>query len=422
MMLNQLPGAKQIFTNFLALFSGMGLARLLTAVALILLARQVGPYSYGHYVACFSLAKLTSVGFAWGLDGWLLWSGGRSKDLGTVALNSGVAIVWKLILSVAWFPLLYFLAGWLNPEVFPLPVLLVSGLIVWADDLTNTAWSVFKSTFHNDITFKVITSVQLLLVLATIGLILLDTERLLDFLWARVAVTGFGCGLALYLLRRTIGLDFHVGQMKPIFLGAMPFAGSMILALIYERADVTIIGQFLGTREAGLYGPASTMTASLFLIPSSAYAVMVPVLTRSFSTDMDLFRRMLRLFTLVNVALGTVMAAGLFLTAEWIVNTLYGYEYAESGQVLAILSLVLGLRCITFALGAAVVATGFHGHRLRVQAVAAFLNVALNLLIVTRWGIEGVAWVYVFTEFVLMVGYWRLLIPASATPTGSDSR
>jgi O-antigen/teichoic acid export membrane protein len=199
--------------------------------------------------------------------------------------------------------------------------------------------------------------------------------------------------------------------MLPIFRGAMPFTASLVFSLIYERADVTIIGQFLGTEQAGLYGPAATLVTTLFLIPASAYAVMVPVFTRAHAIQAAQFATTLRLFLAVNTALGICLAAGLAFSAGWIMQQLYGDQYAESGAVLAILSLVLGLRCVTFALGAAVVGAGLQTRRLKAQALAAALNVVINLIIVGAWGIRGVAWVYVFTEFVLLIGYWLALAP-----------
>ena len=411
MALGQLPTRRRVLTSFATLLSGMGLARLLTAISLILVARQVGPSSYGQYVACFSLAKLTSVAFSWGLDGWLLWRGGSATDRRMIAVQSGAALTWKLILGGIWFVSLYLLAGWLNPKVFPLSVLLISGLIVWVDDLTSTVWSAFKSTLQNDVTFKIITSVQLLMVLATAALILADTQTLITFLWARLIIAAIGCIAAVYLLRHNIGIGFIPSTMLPIFRGAMPFAASLVLSLIYERADVTIIGQFLGTEQAGLYGPAATLVTTLFLIPASAYAVMVPVFTRAHAIQAAQFATTLRLFLAVNTALGICLAAGLAFSAGWIMQQLYGDQYAESGAVLAILSLVLGLRCVTFALGAAVVGAGLQTRRLKAQALAAALNVVINLIIVGAWGIRGVAWVYVFTEFVLLIGYWLALAP-----------
>lgn len=411
-MLTQLPNYKQILTNFATLLSGMGLARVMTSISLILVARQVGPGSYGQFVACFSLAKITSVLFSWGLDGWLLWKGGQSESRSVIALNSGVALAWKTGLGVLWFGLLFIMARWLNPKVFPLDILLITGLIVWADDLTNTVWGVFKSTLKNDVTFRIITLVQLLLVIVTVALVFWGIDQLVTFLWSRVIVAGLGCVWAISLLRHDFGLRFELRSMTPTLAASTPFAASLILALIYERADIIIIGQFLGQEEAGLYAPASTIVSSLLLIPASAYAVMVPVLTRA-NQDQATRRTegLFQTFLLVNSLLGIALALGLAFSAHWIIQILYGASFAAAGDVLAILAFVLGLRCATFAVAAALVASGRQKYRLNAQFVAATVNVLANLLIVSRWGIVGVAWVYVTTEMLLLIGYWIALRP-----------
>ncbi|MGE5602357.1 MAG: oligosaccharide flippase family protein, partial [Nitrososphaerales archaeon] len=406
---NPLPTRKQILGNFASLVSGMGLARLMTALALILVARQVGPSSYGQYLACLSLAKLTSVAFSWGLDGWLLWRGGSATNHRTIAVQSGVALAWKLMLGCVWFLGLYAASHWLNPETFPPAVLLTTALIVWTDDLTNTVWSVFKSTLQNDVTFKIITSVQFVLVLVTVALMLAHAQSLITFLWARLIVSALGCLFAVYILRRNIGIGLDAASMWPIFRAATPFAISLVLALIYERADITLVAQFLGAKEAGIYGPASTIVTTLFLVPAAAYAVMVPVFTRAHALGGTDFLRTLRLFVLVNAALGLCFTVGLALSSNLIIHVVYGERFAAAGPILAILSLVLGIRCVTFALGAAVVGTGRQTQRLYVQVLAAALSVFIDLAIVRLWGIQGVAWVYVFTELVVLVGYWMVL-------------
>jgi O-antigen/teichoic acid export membrane protein len=406
-----LPGRRQILSNFASLVSGMGLARIMTAGALILLARQVGPSAYGQYIACFSLAKLTSVAFSWGLDGWLLWRGSSATESRDIATQSGNALAWKLGLGCLWFGSLYLASRVLNPEIFPPAVLLTTALFVWTDDLTNTVWTVFKSTLQNDVTLRLIVPIQLGLVLVTIALILANVQYLLPFLGARLVVSAFGCVIAVFLLRRKFGTGFEPSSMLPNFRAATPFALSLVLALIYERVDVTIVAQFLGSTQAGIYGPASTITTTLFLIPLAAYSVMVPVFTRAHGADQAAFVQALRLFIVVNTAMGLALAATLALLADWIVRVLYGPQYAGAGPILVILSLVLALRCVTFALAAAVVATGRQTRRLYVQAVAAGLSVFVNLAVVTTLGLTGVAWVYVLTEAVILVGYWLVLGP-----------
>jgi O-antigen/teichoic acid export membrane protein len=137
---------------------------------------------------------------------------------------------------------------------------------------------------------------------------------------------------------------------------------------------------------------------------------MVPVFTRSHAAGAA-FGRTLWRFVALNTAMGIALAGSLAFLADWIVQRLYGEPYSGAGPILAILSLVLGLRCVTFALAAAVVGTGQQTRRLSAQAIAAGLSIFVNLGIVTLtgWGIRGVAWVYVLTEFVLLVGYWLAL-------------
>ena len=91
-------------------------------------------------------------------------------------------------------------------------------------------------------------------------------------------------------------------------------------------------------------------------------------------------------------------------------NLLYGAPYQGSGAVLAVLSGVLVLRCPSTALAAALVAVGWQTWRVGAQAVAAILNVVLNLLIVHQFGVMGVAKVYVFTEAILFLGLLSLFI------------
>ncbi|MCU0507123.1 MAG: oligosaccharide flippase family protein [Anaerolineae bacterium] len=408
MALGALPSRKQILANFAALVSGMGFARLMTAVALILLARQVGPSAYGQYLACFSLARLTSVAFSWGLDSWILWRGSNASK-SELAVQSGNTLTWKLSLGFLWLGGLYLASRVLNPEVFPPVVLMTTALFVWTDDMTNTAWSVFKSTLRNDVTLKLIAPIQLGLVLVTLALIYAGAQYLLPFLWGRLAVSALGCLVGIALLRRNFGLGFERTAMAPMLRAAAPFAVSLMLALIYERVDVTIVAQFLGAEQAGIYGPASTITTTLFLVPLAAYSVMVPVFTRAYAADDRSFAQTLRLFVVANTVMGAVLAGALALSASWVVARLYGAQYVASGPLLAILSLVLGLRCVTFALAAAVVATGRQTRRLYVQGVAAALSVFVNLAIVNAFGVRGVAWVYVFTEAVILVGYWLAL-------------
>jgi O-antigen/teichoic acid export membrane protein len=82
-----------------------------------------------------------------------------------------------------------------------------------------------------------------------------------------------------------------------------------------------------------------------------------------------------------------------------------GEAYSTTGELLAILSPILFLKTVSFAAAAFLVAVDWQSHRLIPQAISAAVNIVLNLLVIQTLGIQGVAYVYVISEAVLLIGY-----------------
>jgi O-antigen/teichoic acid export membrane protein len=193
--------------------------------------------------------------------------------------------------------------------------------------------------------------------------------------------------------------------MRPVLRSTAVFGVSEGLAIIYERADVAIIGYWLGKTAAGLYAPAVSLMTTLFLIPQAIYEVMLPVTSETYARNPLLIRRQAYRIILLSTALGIGMGLGLAVIARPLVWLVYGREYAISGELLTILSAILVLKSVSFAVAAVLTAVGWQNRRVIVQAVAAALNIGLNMALIQTVGLPGVAYVYVLTEAVLMVGY-----------------
>ncbi len=74
------------------------------------------------------------------------------------------------------------------------------------------------------------------------------------------------------------------------------------------------------------------------------------------------------------------------------------------------LSVVILFHSVSYGLGAILVATNQQAPRSAVQFVSVIINIVLNLLIIDRFGIYGVAVVYTITEIVLICGYGWLVL------------
>jgi O-antigen/teichoic acid export membrane protein len=62
----------KIFGSIATLFSGSVVAQGMTALALLLTARQLKVDAYGQYTACITITSMLSILFSLGLDVWLL--------------------------------------------------------------------------------------------------------------------------------------------------------------------------------------------------------------------------------------------------------------------------------------------------------------------------------------------------------------
>src|SRR5262245_34761590 len=118
--------------------------RLLRAVALILIARQVGPSAFGQYTASLALTTILAVGFALGLDVWLVRNGNRSGERGHLAQHASTSLLIRAGLGLVWLAGLALLAPWLDPNAYPPDLFLLVALAVWLEEIANLVWGTFK--------------------------------------------------------------------------------------------------------------------------------------------------------------------------------------------------------------------------------------------------------------------------------------
>lgn len=398
-------GRRRFALNYGALFTGVAIARVLAGVALILIARQVGAAQFGQFTASLALTKITSVAFTLGLEGWLLGNGFREGDRRLLAQRSTSTLIITAGLGLVWLTIYLFFTRWLNPDIFPYPVVLLCALSVWFEEILNVVATTFKTALNNHITFFIITGSQFLL----IALILIQAasgqNQLLPFIQFRVLGMAISALAAIWLMGRLISFQVVTTDVISTLKVAPPFALSLTLNLLYERVDVVIVGAWLGKEQAGLYTPATTILIALFLIPGTLYSILSPIYSQLSVRSIAQLKRFFYRTLLGSLGLGLGLMASLYLAASHLVLWLYGAEYQGAGVLLAILSGVLFFRSLTFPLAAFLVAVRWQTKRLLPQALSASINILLNLIVVRTRGVQGVAWVYVISEAILMVGH-----------------
>ncbi len=399
---------RTIFESVATLFSGSVVAQGMTALALLLTARQLGADKYGQYAACVALSGMTAIVFSLGLDIWLLREGGRSPK--QLVQNAGSVLGIKALIGLVWMLGFGIIAPFLKQETYPVILIRWSLVLIWLDALLATTLTTFKATLRNRVPAALEASADILWCGATVGLIGLGVNKPETYLMVRVFISAAALLAGLWLLNRMIGLLFEVKVAWQALRSVFPFAAAEFLSIVTMRADVVIIGIFLGKTATGLYSPAVGLINMAFLAPMAVHLVLVPVLSDLYQNHPQQARKTAKRMIYLLLVMGALLSAG-FAVGAPLVTVLLGDSYQGSIGILRILSLVLLLKCGSFGMATVLVAIDQQAKRAMILSIAAAVNILGNLSVVNWFGIRGVAGMYVVTEIVLLVGYtwiaWR---------------
>lgn len=397
-----------VIGNVVSLTLGSITSQTLMAVAVLLTARQLGAAEFGVYSAGFASAGLTSILFNLGLDTWLLRSAARDAASVKPLLSNAVAV--KLLVGLPWLIGIVVLLPWLNPETFRAQLVLFSALAVWMEGLLMLGLAVFKASLQNRVTASLLIGARGGVLLFTVLLMAAHSRQALHYAEARLLVSVVILLVTLLLLPTRPGKSTWTA-LKQTAQVSLPFALSDLFTSIYVQADTTIAAIALTKEAVGFYAPSESLINALFAIPNAGYSVMVPVLVRLVETGRRSLNRVMTLTIAGFAAMGLVLWVGTWYISSALPIWILGNSFRESGPLLTILSPIIFLKSCSFAAAAILVAVGWQQRRMYVQAVSAIANVALNLAVIYRFGITGVAVVYVISEVLLTVGYmgWVVL-------------
>jgi O-antigen/teichoic acid export membrane protein len=190
-------------------------------------------------------------------------------------------------------------------------------------------------------------------------------------------------------------LDWN--KMKGIWKMTWPMGVFLLMFATYDRAiDALLIQNYLGAVQVAWYGLAYKIYGALL---QPAYFYVNSIFPMMSSKDVP--KR--RLFT-ISAGLMLVAAAALvivvYFTAPLMVEILAGSQFGPSVMVLRILIIAALFSYMGHLLGFTLISQGGQAEMLKLGAVALVFNLALNIILIPRYGIYAAAWVTVLTEAI----------------------
>jgi O-antigen/teichoic acid export membrane protein len=206
--------------------------------------------------------------------------------------------------------------------------------------------------------------------------------------------------------REQLGLELDRPLLREMNRFGMPLVPSALFLWILNFSDRFFLVKLSGPREVGLYSIGVRMASAIILV-LAAFRTAWPAFAYSIEDDDEAKRTYSFVLTYI-VLVTSWMALGLGVLAPWLVRLLTTEEFYSAERVVAPLAFAAA------AFGAYIVVVIGIGRARQtrsnwlISGAAAVLNVALNLLLIPKYGMIGAAIATIGAYVTLFVGMaWR---------------
>jgi PST family polysaccharide transporter len=363
------------------------------ALVIIALGRHFGPQRFGSLAVGLALVRIFAVVASFGLDRVIVRRLVNEEERGGAITREAF---W-LKLAIAFVSYAAMLALILifqrnDSLLFAIAALAGGGLLFQACDVFDYAFQAHEqfrlSFFGRGVPILLSTALKLAAIFANAPLLVFA---------ALETVEAAAIGITLYFIyrrtnsRRTISSLPTTVTWSRLLAEGLPLLLAALGVMIYMRSDVIMLGKMAGYQIAGIYAAASQISEACALLPVALMPALFPVLVRWRRSDAQFYKRKLERLFFVAVATGLVFSLGLTFGASTIINLLFGANYLPAATILTVHGWTLVFIFIGITQSGYDVTEGLTWFATSRTFAGASLNVALNLILIPRYGAVGSA-------------------------------
>lgn len=258
--------------------------------------------------------------------------------------------------------------------------------------------------------FKYITIRTLIFQLIALCLMFIFVHEPGDYLiYALISVvSGGGAQLCnIHYRKRFCNLSFTTSINFRRHLTPIMFMFGMILfQTIFNNLDVTMIGNYIGDREVGIYNAAYKVMNIVNQVVASLLWVVLPRLSQYFEIhDYKRINALLRKVLSFYILIGLPCFVGIEMIAEDVVVALSGPEYKEAAAVLRILMIGFLFMMVggNFWGNAVLLPSKKERRFMIICMVSTIVNVILNGIFIPRYGAKAAATTTAIAELIVLI-------------------
>jgi O-antigen/teichoic acid export membrane protein len=198
-----------------------------------------------------------------------------------------------------------------------------------------------------------------------------------------------------------------------------------LLAFLGYRLDVFLVDAYKGAAAVGLYGVGVVIAEGLWMPSQAVSTALFPTIAAEQSESAR--RSLTPLVARSTLWLTTILGVIVFLVAGPVVDLLYSSRFSASTAVVRVLVPGIVLFSASRVLNNDLAARGRPLVNSVIAAASVVCNIALNVLLIPRYGIDGAAWASTASYSLLFAAtagaYWRITrvpLRALVVPTRED--
>jgi O-antigen/teichoic acid export membrane protein len=401
MLINGFPLSKYINNTFWMFFEY--LMRVIAVIFVnIYIARYLGVESYGLLSYILTLISLFIIVSRLGLENILVrdlvrFPKKESKYMGTsFSLILLVSLILYLLLNIGIYKIETDMDVKLYISIISLGMLLQSFLVIdyyFQSQIKNKYSSIAKSIA--------------LLIGSIIKLYLISIDAGLYFLSIAYAVDGLLVAASLLIINYYKGisflLDWDGSLIKPILKSSIPMIFVAIMGMLYMKIDQLMIKTMLDTYQLGLYSAAMKLYEGWVFIPYILSISILPVIIKIKEKSIQDYEKSLTILVALVFWAGIVISLIMIFLGEWLIIVTFGPDYIEAKNVLQVLFFSAAFNSLGVVSARYLIVEGMERKIIYRSALALFINVSLNLVLIPSYGIQGAA---IATFIAIFMAYY----------------
>jgi len=411
-----------LLSNTAILLATQVVTKILGTVFTIVVARRLGVESYGLWVFATSLGYMFGMLVTCGLP--RLITREVARDLETTPEMLGRVLRVEMVISAVALAAMLVLLVALRYTPARMWIVAVGGAAMLLYAVLDVVTAFFRAHQRMDLEGVVRVGLSglnvglgLVVLFAGLGLPALALTQLVAFALALL--------LGLALVRRKLARPVFSGGWQAyrlLLVAVAPFALSSFFIYVYDGTAVLFLSFMKGDAVTGLYSAATNFIRVFAILPASLVAALLPAMALAWRTSRPEWTRLYRYSLKYLLMMALPISVGLALVGRDIVSLVLGDAYAGSVSILSMAAWVNVFVFLNHGCSNALISMNREKSFLSTVGTVMVFNLAVNPLLISRWGAHGAVAASLLTEGLMLAIQLRVLSRMGATAATDATR